>query len=75
MARLNPTSRPGLQEYAAGRDLHSALQIRKQGTNERLFGWCAEGVDLMQAAPTLSLPLHCACQAAGGACEASQGGT
>ncbi len=30
---------PTLQEYAAGRDLHSALQIRKQGTNERLFGW------------------------------------
>lgn len=27
-----------LQEYAAGRDLHSALGILKAGTNERLFG-------------------------------------
>ncbi|KAI7842434.1 hypothetical protein COHA_004073 [Chlorella ohadii] len=32
-----------LMEYAAGRDLHSALQIRKQGTNERLFGWYGRG--------------------------------
>ncbi|PRW45625.1 hypothetical protein C2E21_6054 [Chlorella sorokiniana] len=32
-----------LMEYAAGRDLHSALQVRRQGTNERLFGWYGRG--------------------------------
>lgn len=28
-----------ITEYCSGRDLHSALQLRKANSNNRLFGW------------------------------------